>query len=68
MRESPRVVRRAEIERAVWDDNPPDSDALKAHMHVLRCAIDRPFAEPLMQTVHGVGYRLVPPDIAADAL
>jgi DNA-binding response OmpR family regulator len=76
MRESPRVVRRAEIERIVWDDNPPDSDALKAHLHLLRTAIDKPFAEALLRNVHGVGYRLVAPDArpetsadaAADAL
>ena len=62
MRESPRVVARAAIERAVWDDHPPDSDALKAHMHLLRLAIDRPFAEPLLRTIHGVGYRLADAD------
>jgi DNA-binding response OmpR family regulator len=62
MRESPRVVSRAEIERAAWDDDPPDSDALKAHMHLLRGAIDKPFGRPLLQTVHGVGYRLASPD------
>lgn len=50
------------IERAVWDDHPPDSDALKAHMHVLRLAIDKPFAGPLLRTVHGVGYRLAEAD------
>jgi DNA-binding response OmpR family regulator len=66
MRESPRVVRRAEIERRVWDDNPPDSDALKAHMHLLRNAIDKPFAEPLLRTIHGVGYRLAAPDVTPD--
>ena len=50
------------IKRAVWDDHPPDSDALKAHMHVLRLAIDKPFAGPLLRTVHGVGYRLAEAD------
>lgn len=57
-RESPRVVPREQLEREVWGDSPPDSDALRAHMHVLRSAVDRPFARPLLHTVHGVGYRL----------
>jgi DNA-binding response OmpR family regulator len=50
------------IEQEVWGDNPPDSDALKAHIHLLRSAIDKPFAEPLLHTVHGLGYRLAAPD------
>ena len=62
MRESPRVVPRAEIERLVWGDTPPDSDALRAHMHLLRNAIDKPFEQPLLRTVRGMGYQLADPD------
>ncbi|MBK1730717.1 response regulator transcription factor [Thiococcus pfennigii] len=62
MRRSPAVVRRAELERAVWGDDPPDSDALRTHIHILRGAIDREADEPLVQTVRGIGYRLVAPD------
>ena len=62
MRASPRVVPRQEMEAAVWGDHPPDSDALKAHLHVLRTAIDRAPAPPLLRTVRGIGYQ-----IAADA-
>lgn len=62
MRESPKVVTRQAIERELWGDSPPDSDALRAHVHVLRNAIDRPFPYPLLTTVHGVGYRLAAPD------
>ena len=64
MRASPRLVPRGEIEREIWGDDPPDSDALKAHIHLLRNAIDKPVPEPLLHTVHGRGYRLA----AADAL
>ena len=32
MRASPRVVTRREIEREVWGDEPPDSDALRTHL------------------------------------
>jgi len=58
MQRAPQVVRRAELERAIWGDNPPDSDALRAHLHSLRSAIDKPFAVPLLHTVRGFGYRL----------
>lgn len=62
MRNPRRVVPRAELVRAVWGDAPPDSDALRAHLYQLRTAIDRPFAVPLLQTVHGLGYRIGEPD------
>lgn len=62
MRASPRVLPREEIERAVWGDAPPDSDALRAHMHVLRSAIDKPFESPLLRTHRGHGWQIVAPD------
>lgn len=62
MRQSPRVLTRQEIEREIWGDAPPDSDALRAHMHLLRAAIDKPFERPLLRTLHGIGYQLVEPD------
>jgi DNA-binding response OmpR family regulator len=58
MRRSPQVVWRREIEQAVWGDSPPDSDALRVHIHTLRAAIDAPGAVPLLHTLRGVGYRL----------
>jgi DNA-binding response OmpR family regulator len=58
MRRSPQLVSRAELERAAWGDEPPDSDALRAHLHLLRQAIDKPFPHPLLHTVRGFGYRL----------
>jgi DNA-binding response OmpR family regulator len=58
MRRTPGLVTRAELERAVWGDQPPDSDALRAHMHLLRQTIDKPFPRPLLHTVRGFGYRL----------
>lgn len=62
MRQSPRVVPRREIERRVWGNERPDSDALRTHMHTLRNAIDKPFPVHLLRTVHGMGYQLVVPD------
>jgi DNA-binding response OmpR family regulator len=62
MRRSPAVVRREEIEREIWGDDPPDSDALRAHMHVLRSVVDRDFPVPLIRTVRGIGYQIAEPD------
>lgn len=58
MRQAPKVVGRDELERAVWGDNPPDSDALRSHLHQLRTIIDKPFGRQLLHTVRGFGYRL----------
>ena len=58
MRASPRVVSRADLEREVWGEVPPDSDALRSHLYNLRKAIDRPFDHPLLHTVAARGYRL----------
>jgi DNA-binding response OmpR family regulator len=62
MKHSPRVVSRGDIEAQIWGDSPPDSDALRAHMHVLRSSIDHPGERPLLQTVRGRGYRLADAD------
>jgi DNA-binding response OmpR family regulator len=40
----------------------PDSDSLRVHIHSLRSAIDKPFDSQMIQTRHGIGYRLVDPD------
>ena len=64
MRASPKVVSREEMESAVWGDQPPDSDVLKAHLHVMRNAIDKSFERPLLRTVRGVGYQLADPHAA----
>lgn len=65
MKRTPGVVRRHEIEQAVWGDSPPDSDALRVHMHTLRSAIDPPGLPPLLHTLRGIGYQLREPDAAA---
>jgi DNA-binding response OmpR family regulator len=62
MQAHPNVVTRKELEQALWGDAPPGSDAMRSHIYALRSAIDRPFKHALLETVHGVGYRLVVPD------
>jgi DNA-binding response OmpR family regulator len=58
MQKSPAVVRREALEEALWGDDSPDSDSLRSHIHQLRQVLDKPFATPLLHTLHGVGYRL----------
>jgi DNA-binding response OmpR family regulator len=62
MRAAPRVLSRRDLEREVWGDEPPDSDALRSHLYTLRKTIDKPFGRPLLHTVHGAGYRLAATD------
>ena len=62
MEASPNVVSRSELEMEVWGEEMPDSDSLRVHIHSLRSAIDKPFGSNLIQTRHGIGYRLVEPD------
>ena len=62
MEASPNVVSRAELELEVWGEEMPDSDSLRVHIHSLRSAIDKPFGSNMIQTRHGIGYRLVDTD------
>ena len=62
LREAPRLVRRETLEEEVWGTNPPESDALRTHIHSLRLALDKPFGGSLLKTVPGLGYKLVQPD------
>lgn len=57
-RATPKAVSRQELERAVWDDDPPDSNSLKVHLFKLRKKVDEPFDRPLIHTVSGYGFVL----------
>ena len=61
LRAAPQVLSRERLEREVWGDDPPDSDALRTHMYSLRMVLDKPFAAPMLKTIPGIGYRLVDP-------
>ncbi|HET7315528.1 response regulator transcription factor [Salinisphaera sp.] len=59
VRACPGVVTRDQIEKQIWDGNPPESDAaLRGHIHRLRQLLERPTARQMIRTVHGVGYQL----------
>ncbi|MBU2970443.1 response regulator transcription factor [Pseudoalteromonas sp. C2R02] len=55
----PQVVSRSELCQHLWGDDPTESDSLRSHIYQLRQAIDKPFSEPLIKTVHGVGFTLL---------
>ncbi|WP_372875620.1 response regulator transcription factor [Pseudomonas sp.] len=61
MRAAPTLMTRQAAEREVWGDSPPDSDALRTHIHTLRQVLDKPFPQPMLLTLPGTGYRLVVP-------
>lgn len=57
--EYPKLVPRSQLENAIWGDSPPDSDALRSHIFSLRKEISRHTNCTTVETVHGVGYRMV---------
>ena len=63
MSRSPQVVNLEDIEHVVWGEGRPDSDSLRAHVHLLRELIDKPFERKLLRTMRGFGYQLVSPDV-----
>jgi DNA-binding response OmpR family regulator len=59
MRASPGAITRKQIERTVWGDDPPGTQAaLRGHILIIRNAVDAEGELKLLHTVHGVGYRL----------
>lgn len=62
MRESPRIVSREQMEKELWGDLVPDSDALRSHLYNLRKVVDKPFDVQLLETLPGVGFCIRLPD------
>lgn len=63
----PRALSRSDLVDRLWPGEAPDSDSLRTHIFQLRQQLDKPFGEPMLKTVHGVGFRLdVPGDAAGD--
>lgn len=56
---SPLTVERAVLERELWGNDVPDSDALRTHIYRLRKALTAAGERELIETVHGAGWRLV---------
>ena len=62
MRRAPSVVSRRELEKEIWGDEVPDSDALRSHVYNLRRIVDKPFDKPLIETLAGRGFRMADED------
>lgn len=58
LRDPGRVVPRQDLEALLWPDDEPGPDALRSQIHLLRRALAQAGYEGL-ETVHGVGYRLI---------
>ncbi len=58
MEEYPNVISRKDMEFSIWGDHPPGSDSLRSHIYKLRCKIDKNFPYPMIQTIHGIGFKL----------
>lgn len=60
-----RVVGRAELEAEVWGEHSMDSDTLRTHIYTLRRALTARGEDDVIETVHGLGYRLLGSDAVA---
>ena len=62
MRHRGQVVTRTMLLENVWDYHfDPQTNVVDVHVSRLRAKVDRPFSDPLIETVRGVGYRLRDP-------
>ena len=53
------VFSRSDLETAAWGEPLVGAETLRTHMHLLRRALALPERDDPVETVHGVGYRLV---------
>lgn len=57
-----KVVTRTALGNYAWHHSEaPWTNTIDVHIKHLRDKVDRPFAEPIIQTVHGIGYKLFVP-------
>ncbi|MEO6102220.1 MAG: response regulator transcription factor [Pseudoxanthomonas sp.] len=57
--DAPKVTSHQRLLDAAWGENGGDIAALHTQVYELRVLIDRPFAHAMIQSVRGIGYRLV---------
>jgi len=55
---SPAPLSREKLEEVVWQGKPPNSDALKSHLYQLRKTVNKPFNQPILHTLRGIGVVL----------
>ena len=56
---APHVCSHERLARVLWPEGEADSAALHTLVYELRAQVDRPFANAAIQSVRGVGYRLL---------
>ena len=61
LQEAPRIVPHARLIDTAWGAEGGDIAALQTQVYELRALVDKPFAQPLIHTVRGIGYRLASP-------
>lgn len=61
LRHSPNVVPHRRLLDAAWGEGGGLLPALHTQVYELRQLVDRPFAQPMIQSVRGIGYRLEAP-------
>ena len=61
LRNHPNISSHQSLLRAGWGDEGGDLPALQTQVYELRALVDRPFAHAMIQSVRGVGYRLIAP-------
>lgn len=57
--DAPKITSHQRLLQAAWGENGGDIAALHTQVYELRALIDRPFAHAMIQSVRGIGYRLV---------
>src|SRR4051812_33237224 len=68
MRDPGRVLTRQQLLDHVWDPAfEPASNVVDVYVGYLRAKVDRPFGRHSLQTVRGLGYRLVPEPVSGQA-
>lgn len=61
LREAPRIVPHARLIEAGWGAAGADMAALQNQLYELRTLVDKPFAQPMIRSVRGIGYRVDAP-------
>ena len=64
IRAYPNMVSYEQLGEMVWAGRDVESNTLRTHVYMLRKLLQAQFDEALIQTLHGRGYRLAPPDAA----
>jgi len=55
----PNTVSRELLEQQIWGGVSPESSPLRTHIYRLRMALEKPFSQPIIETVYGKGYQIV---------